>query len=166
MESFDWAMLLLRVGTGLIILAHGVNHARGRARTKAWFESIGFRLAELQWLASTTSEFAIGLALIAGLLTGPAAAGLVAVMFVAYWSVHRHNGFFVFRPGEGWEYVATLAMIGAVIAIAGPGSASLDDTIGLAENLSGSVGALLVVGAVGLAAIQLAAFLRPPPTES
>ena len=53
MESFDWAALLLRVGAGAIILAHGVNHARGRERTTNWFDSIGFRKAGLQWFAST-----------------------------------------------------------------------------------------------------------------
>ena len=101
MESFDWAMLILRIGTGPIILAHGINHARGRERTTNWLRSIGFRNPELQWLASTTSELAVDIALVVGLLTGPAAAALVAVMFVAFWSVHRKDGCFIFRPGEG-----------------------------------------------------------------
>lgn len=163
MESFDWAMLILRIGTGLIILAHGINHARGRQRTTDWFSSIGFRKAELQWFASTASELAIGIALVIGLLTGPAAAGLVAVMFVAFWSVHRKNGFFIFRPGEGWEYVATLALIGLAIAIAGPGSASIDNAIGIDTDLDGGIGALLVAGALAAAAAQLAVFFKPNP---
>lgn len=161
MESFDWAMLILRIGTGLIILAHGINHARGRQRTTDWFGSIGFRNPELQWFASTASELAIGTALVTGLLTGPAAAGLVAVMFVAFWSVHRRNGFFIFRPGEGWEYVATLAMVGVVIAVAGPGSASIDNAIGIDTDLDGGIGALLVAGALGAAGGQLAVFFKP-----
>jgi putative oxidoreductase len=161
MESFDWAMLILRIGTGLIILAHGINHARGRQRTTDWFGSIGFRNPELQWFASTASELAIGTALVAGLLTGPAAAGLVAVMFVAFWSVHRKNGFFIFRPGEGWEYVATLAMVGVVIAVAGPGSASIDNAIGIDTDLDGGIGALLVAGALVAAGGQLAVFFKP-----
>jgi putative oxidoreductase len=70
------------------------------------------------------------------------------------------------RPGEGWEYVATLAMVGATIALAGPGAASLDNAIGIDETFTGAVGALLVVGALGLAGIQLATFLRPPVAES
>ena len=163
MDSYDWAMLILRGGTGLIILAHGINHAGGRRRTTNWFASIGFRRADLQWLASTVSEIAVGLALIAGFLTGAAAAGLVAIMFVAFWSVHRKNGFFIFRPGEGWEYVATLALIGLVLAIAGPGAASLDHAIGIADHLDGGVGALLVAGALAAAAGQLAVFFKPQP---
>ncbi len=165
MDQVDWALLVLRVGTGLVILAHGINHARGRQRTTAWFDSIGFRKAELQWFASTAAEIAVGLLLVVGLLTGPAAAGLGAVMLVAFWSVHRNNGFFIFRPGEGWEYVATLAMNGAVLAVAGPGAASLDHAIGIAEDLSGWVGVWLIAGAVLAAAAQLALFYRPPPSE-
>ncbi|MDJ0497362.1 MAG: DoxX family protein [Acidimicrobiia bacterium] len=166
MDQIDWALLILRLGTGLVILAHGVNHARGRQRTTAWFGSIGFQKPELQWLASTVSELAVGVALVIGLLTAPAAAGLVAVMAVAFWSVHRKNGFFIFRPGEGWEYVATLAMNGIVLAVAGPGTASLDHVIGLDSTMSGGVGALLIAAALVAAAVQLAIFFRPPAAES
>jgi putative oxidoreductase len=165
MENFDWAMLVLRVGTGLIILAHGINHARGRERTTKWFRSIGFRNAGLQWFASTASEIGVGVLLIIGLLTGPAAAGMVAVMFVAFWSVHRKNGFFIFRPGEGWEYVAALALVGATIAIGGPGSASIDNALGTDIALDGWMGALLIAGAAAAAAGQLAVFFRPPQIE-
>ena len=159
MDTFDWVMLILRTGTGLIILAHGVNHARGRQRTTRWFASIGFERPGLQWLASTASELVIGVLLVLGLLTSPAAAGLVAVMLVAFWSVHRRNGFFIFRPGEGWEYVATLAMIGTAIAIGGGGRSSLDHVFGI--DLSGAIGAGLLVGAVLAAGGQLALFYRP-----
>jgi uncharacterized membrane protein YphA (DoxX/SURF4 family) len=72
-------MHVIRTGTGLVILAHGINHARGRERTTNWFGSIGFRYAELQWLASTLSKLAIGILLILGLFTGLASAGLIAV---------------------------------------------------------------------------------------
>ena len=163
MESFDWAILVLRIGAGLVILAHGINHAKGRQRTTDWFDSIGFRHAEVQWFASTASEIGIGLLLILGFLSGPAAAGLIAVMFVAFWSVHRNNGFFIFRPGEGWEYVATLALIGATIAIAGPGSASLDSAFDIDTALDGWIGAALVAGGLIAAAGQLALFFRQSP---
>ena len=161
MDRLDWAILLLRIGAGLVILMHGLNHARGRAKTTEWFRSIGFRRPELQWFASTASEIAIGLALIGGLLTSAAAAGLVAVMGVAFWTVHRKNGFFIFRPGEGWEYVAVLALVGATIAIAGPGDASLDHAIGIDDTLGGSVGAAFILAAFGAAGAQLATFFRP-----
>lgn len=161
MTSIDAAMLVVRLGTGLTIVAHGVNHARGRARTTSWCESIGFRQPGVQWMASTSTELIVGGLLILGFLTGAAAAGLVAVMAVAFWSVHRKNGFFIFRPGEGWEYVGTLAMIGLVLAIAGPGSASIDHTMDIDTAFDGGVGAGLVAGGLVAAAGQLALFYRP-----
>lgn len=166
LTTFAFAMLILRVGAGLVILAHGVNHARGRERTTNWFHGIGFRQPGLQWFFSTSTELAVGVLLVLGLLTALAASGLVAVMFVAFWTVHRHNGFFIFRPGEGWEYVATLATVGLTLAIAGPGEISIDGTVGVsgvtvADYLDGGTGALIVAGALAVAAVQIAAFYRP-----
>ena len=31
-------------------------------------------------------------------------------MVVAGITAHRKNGFFIFRPGQGWEYVMNLAI--------------------------------------------------------
>jgi putative oxidoreductase len=161
MTAIDAALLILRIGVGLVILAHGINHARGRERTTKWFASIGFRSPGVQWFLSTASEIGVALLLIAGALTSLAAAGLVAVMFVAFWSVHRSNGFFIFRPGEGWEYVAILALTGVVIAVAGPGEASADHALDLASKLDGWIGAGLIAGALAAAIAQLALFFRP-----
>lgn len=161
-ESTDWAMALLRVVAGGIMLAHGVKHARGRTKTANWFGSIGFRQPELQWLASTATEIGVGVLLIIGLGTPLAAAGLVAVMTVAFWTVHRSAGFWVTaRPDEGWEYVLVLGTVGAAIAIGGPGELSIDATLGVEDLLNGWVGAALVVGGIAAAAAQIATFFRP-----
>ena len=163
MTGIDVALLLLRLGAGLVIIAHGVNHGRTQEGTAKWFASKGFKSAMLNARISALNEIAIGLALIAGLLTTVAAAGLVATMFVAFWSIHRFVGFFNFhRPDEGWEYVATLSAIGVALAIAGPGRYSVDRAIGVAGNLDEWVG-LAAIGAGLLAAAgQLATFWRKP----
>jgi putative oxidoreductase len=119
-----------------------------------------FPQSRLQWFFSTTTELAVGILLILGLLTAPAAAGLIAVMFVAFWTVHRHNGFFIFRPGEGCEYVATLALAGLALAVAGPGEISIDGTVEIsgariANYLDGWAGVVIVAGALAVAAVQL-----------
>ncbi|HEY5651243.1 MAG TPA: DoxX family protein [Acidimicrobiia bacterium] len=166
MESFDIATLVLRVWLGAVMLAHGINHARNLDGTASWFESKGFRQATLNARASAFGEIAIGLGLVAGLLTAPAAAGLVATMTVAFGSIHRFAGFFVFkRPDEGWEYVATLAVAAVAIAALGPGAISLDSVLGIDDDLSGWVG--LGIGLAGvLAGIgQLAVFWRRPHSE-
>jgi putative oxidoreductase len=91
------------------------------------------------------------------------AAGLVATMAVAFWSIHRFAGFFVFkRPDEGWEYVATLSVTAAFVAAVGPGRYSLDAVLGWADNLDGWVGLVIIAAGLAVAAIQLAATWRRP----
>ena len=55
-------------------------------------------------------------------------------------------------------------MIGMTIAIAGPGSVSVDNGLGWDTALDGGVGAALVLGALGAAAAQLALFFKPSAT--
>jgi len=161
-ESFDWAVALLRLVAGGVILAHGVKHARGRVKTANWFGSIGFRQPELQWFASTATEIGVGVLLIVGLGSSLAAAGLIAVMVVAFWTVHRSVGFWVTaRPDEGWEYVLVLGTVGAAIAIGGPGEFSMDAVLGIEDLLSGWVAAVLVAGGIVAAALQIVTFFRP-----
>ncbi len=166
------ALLILRIGLGGVFLAHGVKHALGREKTSRWFGSIGFRAPQLQWLASTATEIGVGVLLIAGLGTGLAAAGVIGIMFVAFWTVHRPAGFFItafMKPGvdvEGYEYVAMLAVTALALAVAGPGEASLDwmieiSGVKLAEYLDGRAGGLLALGGLAAGAAQLAAFWRP-----
>ncbi|GMQ92815.1 MAG: DoxX family protein [Acidimicrobiia bacterium] len=162
MESFDIASLILRLALGVVMLAHGIKHARGRQKTSNWFGSIGFKSPDLQWFASTATEIGVGLLLIGGFLTTAAAAGVIGVMTVAYVSVHRAVGFWVTaRPDEGWEYVMTLSAVAAAIAIAGPGEASIDAALGLDTVLDGWIGFGAVVLGVAVAGIQLATFFRP-----
>lgn len=163
MTGVDVALLLLRLWAGVVILAHGVNHGRSQEGTARWFASKGFRSPQLNARVSASSEIAVGLGLIAGFLTTLSAAVLVSTMFVAFWSIHRFAGFFVFhRPDEGWEYVATLSVVATALAIAGPGRFSVDQALGVAENLDEWVG-LAAIGAGLLAAAgQLALFWRKP----
>ena len=171
-DTINAALLIVRIGVGIVFLIHGIKHARGRTRTARWFASIGFTRPDLQWLVSTATEIGVGLLLIAGLLTGLAAAGVVGIMAVAFWTVHRPAGFFItafMKKGvdvEGYEYVAVLGMLGVALAIAGPGEFALDHVIELSgvtlgEYLDGRAGAALVLAGLGLAALQLAVFWRP-----
>ena len=126
-DAFNLAMLGLRIGIGIVFLAHGLKHLRSREKTIGWFESIGFKQAPLQWLVMTVTEIGAGILLIIGLLNSLAAAAVVGTMAVAFWTVHRRAGFFItafMKEGvdvEGWEYVFTLAFTAAALAIAGPG---------------------------------------------
>jgi len=166
-DAFNLAMLILRMGLGIVFLAHGIKHARGREKTTNWFAWLGFKQAPLQWLLSTATEIGVGLLLIIGLLTGPAAAGAVGIMAVAFWTVHRPAGFFItafMKKGidvEGWEYVFTLAFTASALAIAGPGEWSLDNVLEIDHALDAWWGVVFVAGSLVISALQLATFWRP-----
>jgi len=172
METINAALFILRIGLGVVFLAHGIKHARGRVKTTAWFGSLGFKNPGFQWFASTATEIGVGVLLVLGLLTGLAAAGVIGIMAVAFYTVHRKAGFFItafMKDGidvEGYEYVLTLAIAALALAVGGPGEWSIDaslkiDSVPLAELLDGRIGLLLAVGGVATSLAQLAAFWRP-----
>jgi len=114
--AYDFGILLLRVVLGLTMAAHGYNKffgPGGLAGTAGWFDSMGMRPGKFHARVAASTEMASGLGLAAGLLTPIPAAGFVSLMFVAAWTVHRKNGFFIVK--EGWEYNLVLAV--AAIAI-------------------------------------------------
>jgi putative oxidoreductase len=164
LDAYNFALLLLRCGAGAVMLAHGINHIRPNINgTAGWFASMGMKPGKLHaWLASVT-EIVCGILLIVGLLTPFAAAGVVGVMGVAWMINHRGNGFFIFRPGEGWEYVMTLGIVGIAIGALGAGEWSLDHAFDNFDDLSGTTGLLIAaVGGIGGAVALLIAFWRPP----
>jgi putative oxidoreductase len=168
-HSIDLALLVLRLNLGAVFLAHGINHIFGGGKiagTGRWFESLGMRPGWLHaWTASLT-EIGAGAMLVLGLLTPLGAAGVVGVMLVAWITNHKGNGFFIFRPGEGWEYVMTLTLVGFALAILGPGQWSIDNPAGLLR-LDGWTGFWIALGAGGGgAAALLAGFWRPQPKKT
>jgi putative oxidoreductase len=165
LDSINLALLVFRVGIGAVMLAHGLNHIYGGGKiagTARWFESLGMRPGIVHaWLASLT-EVAGGIALILGLLTPLGGAAVIGVMLVAWITNHRGNGFFIFRPGEGWEYVMTLTLCGLALAVVGPGKWSLDQALGWRRDLIGTTGLLIaIVAGAGGAALLLATAWRP-----
>ena len=168
MTAVDLALLLLRVTVGAVFLAHGLNHIFGGGKiagTGRWFDSLGMRPGLVHaWTASLT-EVGSGVLLVAGLLTPLAGAGVVGVMLVAWITNHRGNGFFIFRPGEGWEYVMVLTALGVVLAILGPGQWSLDHLFGLGHWQQWRGLAIAAVAGGGGAALLLATAWRPPRRE-
>ncbi|MBU1495004.1 MAG: DoxX family protein [Actinomycetota bacterium] len=161
-DTIDAALLILRVALGAVLLAHGLKHLRNREKTMRWTASMGFSNPGLQWFFMSFAEIGVGLSLILGLLTSVGAAGLISLMTVAFWTVHRHAGFWITaRPEEGWEYVFVLAAGAGALALLGPGEWSLDHALGIADALDGGVGAIVAAAGVVAAAAQLAVFYRP-----
>ena len=167
-SATNLALLVLRAATGLTLAAHGWNKFFSGGRlpgTGRWFDSIGMRPGRLNaWLAAGT-EVGAGVLLAIGLVTPVSAGGVIGVMVVAGWTVHRSNGFVILK--EGWEYVFVLAIAALVVATLGPGEWSLDEALGIADDLAGWSGFwLALIFGVGGAVLQLAVFWRPSSVES
>jgi putative oxidoreductase len=165
-DAFDLGVLILRVVVGLSLAAHGWNKFFGGGRipgTARWFDSMGMRPGKVHALLAASMELGSGVALALGLLTPFAAAGWVGLMFVAAYTVHKENGFFIVK--EGYEYNLVLATVAVAVATMGPGEASIDDLIGL--RLDGWWGLLVSLGG-GLAGagLLLGTSYRPPAKDT
>jgi putative oxidoreductase len=165
MHPVDIAALLLRAVLGATMLAHGFNHAFGGGKiagTTRWFASIGMRPAWVHAYVATVTEIGSGVLLLLGLLTPLAAAGVLGTMLVALVTAHLRNGFFIFRPGQGYEYVVMICVVAAALAGTGAGWLSLDHVVGY--PISGWVSYAVAVGAGGIgAALTLLTSWRPDP---
>ena len=165
---FDVALMILRAALGMMIFVHGYNKAfrGGRiAGTGRWFQSMGMRPGKVHAALAAFAEMGVGALLVVGLLTQVAAAGLIGLMVVAFWTVHRDKGFMI--TGEGWEYVAMISVMSLACAMLGPGRISLDAALDIADRLDGWTGLwiALLLG-VGAGAAQLLIFYRPPRPDA
>jgi putative oxidoreductase len=168
MHALDLSALLLRVIVGITMLAHGWNHAFGGGKlpgTARWFASIGMRPPKLHAIVATVTELGAGALLLAGLLTPFACAGVIGTMLVALITNHIRNGFFIFRPGEGYEYVLMIIVVAAAIGATGGGGWSLDQLLGI--RIDGWQGLVIACGLGAVAALATLAvgWRKPVPAE-
>jgi putative oxidoreductase len=125
--------LVLRIGLGLILAAHGAQKlfgwfgGYGLEGTGQWMASIGLEPGYLMALLAGSAEFFGGVALIIGFLTRPAAIVSAFTMLVAMFSVHWANGFFL--SNGGIEFALALTAASITIALQGAGKLSVDHYI-------------------------------------
>jgi putative oxidoreductase len=145
------------------MFAHGWNHVFRGGKipgTARWFESIGIKPGKVHALLASLTELGVAPLLVLGLLTPLAAAGVFGTMLVALIANHMKNGFFIFRPGEGYEYVLTLVFVSIALAALGGGRVSLDNALDL--DLDGWTGlAIGLIAGGGGALLVLATSWRP-----
>ncbi|MGA0238499.1 MAG: DoxX family protein [Acidimicrobiales bacterium] len=163
-EAVGLGMLVIRVCAGVAMAAHGYQKFFSGGKitgTATWFDSMGMRPGKLNALMAASTEIGAGLLFAAGLLTSFAAMAIVALMFVAGYTVHWKNGFMSVNNGIELNFVYATLAIG--VAAVGAGQYSVDDWIGIVEDLDGWAGiAIAAVGGVGAGIAQLATFYRPP----
>ncbi|MEP7202360.1 MAG: DoxX family protein [Ilumatobacteraceae bacterium] len=166
MDQWNAGLLIVRVIFGLFLAYHGYNKffgPGGLQGTARWFDGIGMRWPRWQARLAATTEVGSGVMMAAGFLTPLAAAGMIGIMTVAIVVEHWKVGFFIFKPNQGWEYCASIAVTAFVVAMIGPGRWSVDHAVGIEWH--GWTGAVIagVVG-VGAALAQLAVSYRPKTT--
>ena len=135
MNKIDVAIAILRVSVGASIAYHGVNKAKSISGTASWFSSIGLKWAKQQAVIAASTEVLAGVGLIVGFATPLICVAVIALMTVAIATVHARVGYFIFLPNGGWEYCASIVAVATAIAVAGPGSLSLDDTWSIDQSL-------------------------------
>ncbi|MEU4351266.1 DoxX family membrane protein [Streptomyces sp. NPDC023838] len=129
----DLGLLVLRVGTGAVLVAHGTQKllgwfgGGGIEGTAAAMEHMGFRPGRQSAVAAGLGEAGGGALLALGLAT-PAAGAAAAGAMAGAVSVHAPAGFFA--QGGGFEYPAFLGFTAAAIGVAGAGRYSLDHASG------------------------------------
>ncbi len=153
----DLGLLLLRLVLGALLAGHGAQKlfgafgGHGLEGTGGFFASIGFRPGKPMALVAGLTEFGAGILLTLGLLTPLAAAGVIGTLLVAG-SVHVAQG--LWGANGGYELPLVYVVLGAVLALTGPGAYSLDAVLGLQPELSVRLGAIalgLISGAIVVA---------------
>ncbi|GJM38336.1 MAG: doxX subfamily protein [Acidimicrobiales bacterium] len=172
MSDADWvdlALAVARVWMGGMMFAHGYRHVesvRSGPGMADWFESLGLKNGPLQAWSVTITELVFGAMLVIGLLTPLAYAGTASIVLVALVTAHRNNGFFINNPGQGWEYVATIAVLSIALGGVGPGSWSVDDALELDFVFEPSTALPLTAAvAIGGTVLFLGTFWRPPASS-
>ncbi|MGW0207770.1 DoxX family protein [Streptomyces sp. NPDC003233] len=129
----DLGLLLLRLGTGGVLAAHGAQKlfgwfgGHGLEGTGQFMESVGYAPGKASAMAAGLAEAGGGTLLAVGLAT-PAAGAAAAGAMAGAAMVHMPHGFFA-QEG-GYEHAASLGLAAAGLAVTGPGRLSLDHALG------------------------------------
>jgi putative oxidoreductase len=130
----DIGLLLLRIGIGGAVFAHGAQKVFGLwggpgiTSFAGNLETFGYQQSvTLSWVTGVT-ELVAGAFLVIGLFTPLAAAAVLAIMINAT-LLKLGNGFFVTGPkgSDAFEYSAVLGLGAACLVFTGPGRVALDN---------------------------------------
>ncbi len=165
----DIGLLIVRLVLGAFVALHGIQKATylwgggGLEASSAEFRADGFAGGKVTAFIAAGTQIFAGVALVAGLLTPLASAGVIAVMSIATMVKIRH-GFW--SQDGGYEYPLFLTALGVAVAWTGPGAISLDAALGLSDLWVAGVSiAATLAGIVGAVATYFVLHRRTPVTQ-
>ncbi|MBQ0849489.1 DoxX family protein [Streptomyces sp. NPDC057620] len=159
----DLGLLLLRLGTGGVLAAHGAQKlfgwfgGGGLSGTGEFMESVGYAPGRASAAAAGLAETGGGTLLALGLAT-PAAGAAAAGAMAGAAALHAPNGFFA--QSGGYEHAASLGLTAAGLAVAGPGRISLDHALGHTVDRNWMVPVALAVTTAAAVAVIGARYAR------
>lgn len=135
----DWALLILRVGLGILFPFHGWmklnpnGPVKGPAGFAGWLKQMGVPLPQFFGWFVPLLETAGAALLVLGLGTRFLALGFVIDMLVAIQLAKRGmmKKRFMEPDGTGWEFEFMVLVAAAAVLVAGAGAISFDRVIGL-----------------------------------
>lgn len=122
-QSRDTALLLLRIGVGIIFIYAGWNKLMGIENTQAFFGSIGIPLAGFMAWFVAIAEFAGGIMILAGAYIRIPAVLMAVIMVVAIITTK------IGEPFPAYRVDLLLLLMSAALALTGPGRLSVDDLL-------------------------------------
>jgi putative oxidoreductase len=157
----DLGLMLLRVGLGALLIAHGLQKAfgwwggSGLGGFEQSLADMGYQHANILTYAGAGAQIGAGALLVLGLFTPLAAAAALAYLInalLASVAAQPDSGYFPFFLPDGHEYQVTLIVVAAALVLTGPGSYGFDAGRGWARRpFIGSFVALLAGIGAGIA---------------
>ncbi len=121
----DIALLILRIGLGIIFILHGLPKIKNPTGMKGMIGTLPSILAAI-------AEFFGGLGILFGFLTQIAALGPLVVMLGAlYFHKFKWKDVFIGKEKVGYEYPFILCLVALALVFLGAGAYSVDAIIGL-----------------------------------
>jgi putative oxidoreductase len=156
----DLGLMVLRVGLGALLIAHGLQKAfglwggQGLNGFQQSLVDMGYQHANVLTYVGVAGQIGAGALLVLGLFTPVAAAGAVAYLInslLAAVAAQPDSGYFAFFLPDGHEYLVMLLVLAAALVLTGPGKYGFDAGRGWSRRpFVGSAVALVVGIAVGI----------------